>query len=945
MRSRRWLDRRWATGTLVLVVAIGLTAVTPATQVKAAPPGPSTGKSVDRALGNGLGRLVQESTGAKSRRLSGGPRVDPEALTIRDAQGRVLVDLTPQAGTDRSDFQRRAAAAGLQVQSVDADRGTLEGFVALDAVQSLATLPGTGTLVQALRPQVHTGTATSQGVALQKVDKAQDAGASGAGITIGALSDSYDTATSTVSGSPLTIHARNDVASGDLPGVGNPQNAQPVVVVEDYPNSSDDPTTDEGRGMLQIAHDVAPAAKLCFATAYTGLVGFADNVRRLADKSGPCGADVLVDDISYLDEPMYSDSVLSDAIDDVAADGVHYFSAAGNNGEQQAWTSRSHLVSLRTGLKGTNLDFSDVDPQLYSGGLQDVRPGSGVDVAQTLRVGADGATVDLQWDDPVDADGGRYGDPYFTATGAVTDDDPEPTFSFTPTADQRGKTVAFRTDAIPSGSTDLMLNVTAPDGTDLGTADSGTSPEVLATKLTQRGTYTITVSGYAGDTGDFTVDVRPQLAPSAITTDYNALFFDADGNFFGASADLNKLTGRPSEIAALSGLDETTNLQMVISRSGTGTVGATRLRAVMFGDGYFNEYLNPLAPAIFGHSEAKGATAVAAYDPFKPYLPEFYTSPGGNLPVFFDSDGRRYATLQRRKVPQVASADGGNTTFFGSDTKRDADSQPNFFGTSAAAPHAAAIAALALQQAGGPSSLTPSALRNRLQQSTFSHDLDPNSATGTVSGLTVSASGPQGSESDLVASAMHDTKFFRVSYTGKVPLRWIRFYGETASPTALGTSGSSTSAGIVFDPRRYSASPSFATHGYPFKVGPTAGGISASSVKAKYSLPAGTASGQYKHLQINFSKRLTKGQVVRFGVDRDLVVSGLGTSRDGNGADELGGATFLPSGVAQPKGLKFVARRTDGKTITGTMTNDLGAGYTALDGYGLIDAERALFGS
>lgn len=925
---------------MTVVVAVGFTALVPAARTEAAPVAP-TGKSVDRALGNGLGRLVQHSAGAKSRRIAPGPRLDADALTIRDAAGRVLVDLTPQAGVDRADYRRRATALGLQVSAVDSRRGTLEGFVALDAVQALAALSGTGTLAQAVQPQVHAGAVTSQGLALQQVDQVQQTGVKGAGITIGALSDSYDKASTDVGGNRLYDHAVDDVVSGDLPGPANPQDKQPVVVLEDGPADQGD-LYDEGRGMLQIAHDVAPAAKLCFATAYTGLVGFANNVRRLADKSGRCGADVLVDDITYLDEPMYSDSVLNDAIDDVAAKGVHYFSSAGNAGEQQAWYSRTHLVPLRSGLKGTNLDFSDVDPSLYSGGLQDMRAGSGVDVAQTLRVGSSGGTVDLQWDDPTDVDGATYGAPLFTGSGSITADDPFPELTFTATRSQVGKTVEFRTSAVPAGSTDLVLTVTAPDGTELGTADTSiSSPEVLGAKLTQAGTYTISVSAYSDGTGDFSVDVRPVVAASKVSTDYNALFFDDGGNFLFASADLNTLTGRPSEIAALSGFDETTDIQLVISRSGTGEVGATRLRTVLFGDAHLNEYADPLAPAIFGHPAAKGATAVAAYDPFQPYLPEYYTSPGGDLAVFFDSAGKRYAKLQRRLVPQIAAADGGNTTFFGTDTLRDADTNPNFFGTSAAAPHAAAIAALVLEKAGGPSSVKPAAMRTRLERSAYAHDLDPDKSAGSVSGLTVSASGSQGYESSLVASAMYDRRFFTVSYTGKVPLRWIRFYGETASPTALGTSGA-RSAGIVFDPRRFDGRPPFRNDGYPFRVGETSGGLKGSTVKAIYSLPAGTAKGQYRHLQVSFSKGITRGQTVRFGVDRDLVVSGLGTSREGNGADELGGATSLPSGEAQPEGMTFVARRADGKLITGVIVNLLGAGYSAVDGYGLVDAKRAV---
>lgn len=926
--------RRWATGGLAVVVALGLTTLTPATRTEAAPLAPTTGRSVDPTLGNGLGRLLAQAGPGAQRRLAGGLRIDQDALTIRDDRGRVLVDLTPQAGVDRAGFRRQATAAGLSVQSVDPDHGTLEGFVALDAVRSLAALPGTGTLAQAVRPVVSTGAATSQGVALQRADKVQAKGVNGAGVTIGALSDSYDTATTNGDGAELTVHAADDVRTGDLPGTGNAKYPTPVAVLEDSPDG-----TDEGRAMLQIAHDVAPAAKLCFATAFTGQVGFAQNIRRLADPTGPCRADVITDDVSYFAEPMFSDSPLSDAIDDVAKQGVQYFSSAGNSGEQQAWTSSARLLPV-SAAKGTDLDFSHVDPGLYSGGLQDMDPGAATDVATNLALGESGGLVDLQWDDPVDVDGATYASPRYTATGAITGAKPSATFSFTAAKADVGRTFQFRTDAIPSGSTDLVLTVTDPDGRSLGTADNGQSPEALTTTVRKAGTYRITVTGYDGATGDLTVDVRQQTRPSDVTTDYNVLLFQRNGAFVGSLSDLNTASGQPSEIGQLAGQS---SLQMVIAKAGKGAPTAKRLRVVLNGDIYFSEHSDPLAPAIFGHATAKGATAVAAYDPFRPYLPEYFTSPGGKLGIRFDSAGKPYAKTSTRQVPQLASADGGNTTFFSSDTTLDADRQPNFFGTSAAAPHAAGVAALTLQAAGGPRSLTPAALRARLQRSTFKHDLDPDRASGTSGGLTLTARGPQGSEGGLVQQSMTDPRFFTLSYTGKVALRSVKLYGETASPTALGAGKSTTSAGMVFDPRRFNASaPS--RGGYPFTVGATSKGVAKRTVTGVLTQPAGTYKGQYRHLTVKFSKHLKRGQTVKFGVDRDLVVSGYGASNSGNGADELGGATFLPSGKVTTKGLKFVATRTDGKTITGYVANAVRAGWSPLDGYGLLDAEQAVAG-
>ena len=73
----------------------------------------------------------------------------------------------------------------------------------------------------------------------------------------------------------------------------------------------------------------------------------------------------------------------------------------------------------------------------------------------------------------------------------------------------------------------------------------------------------------------------------------------------------------------------------------------------------------------------------------------------------------------------MAAMDGANTTFFvpGDDVGQDQDTFPNFFGTSAAAPHAAAIAALVLESHGGPGSVSPNAMRDILQRTAFQHDL------------------------------------------------------------------------------------------------------------------------------------------------------------------------------------------------------------------------------
>jgi len=92
-----------------------------------------------------------------------------------------------------------------------------------------------------------------------------------------------------------------------------------------------------------------------------------------------------------------------------------------------------------------------------------------------------------------------------------------------------------------------------------------------------------------------------------------------------------------------------------------------------------------------------------------PAVLERYSSEGGD-PILFDTGGNRLATPQVRNKPDFVAPDGVNNTILGATLAQsndavntniagcqDNESFPSFFGTSAAAPHAAAAAALMLQ--------------------------------------------------------------------------------------------------------------------------------------------------------------------------------------------------------------------------------------------------------
>ena len=249
-------------------------------------------------------------------------------------------------------------------------------------------------------PILNSGIVNSQGDVAHRANNARAAfSVNGAGVVIGVLSDSFNNQGG----------AAADVTSGDLPGPGNPNGFVTAVgfagsgdFVPDNINTF--AQGDEGRAMLQIVHDLAPGAQLYFATAFNSDTDFANNIRALAGISpapgtfGNKNANIIIDDVGYSSESGLHDGQnvasngniagIAQAVNDVAAAGVLYFSSAANSGNKVFGTSGAWEGDFVAGTK----------PAIIPG-TGSALVWSGTDVYNQLTSGA--PYIDMQWSDPI----------------------------------------------------------------------------------------------------------------------------------------------------------------------------------------------------------------------------------------------------------------------------------------------------------------------------------------------------------------------------------------------------------------------------------------------------------------------------------------------------------------------------------------------------------------
>jgi hypothetical protein len=297
----------------------------------------------------------------------------------------------------------KSALVGLGLQRASQYSNDVGGWLPVDQLDAATALTELHA-IRAAMPRTRSGAIQSQGDFAQNSDLVRTSNAlDGTGVTVGVISDSYDCYTQYAdNGVPaggnagyanngFNTTAAGDTTSGDLPASVN--------VLEDatcmnYGAPTQLPFGDEGRAMMQIIHDVAPGAGLAFYTAENSEADFANGIGKLAASvaSGGGGAKVIVDDVGYFDEPFFQDGEVAQAVNAVVAQGVAYFSSAGNNG---TLAYDNNAPSFATAGTGQNAGELLLNFNQGSGAASTVLP-----VSIPLLIPGEFVAIVAEWDQP-----------------------------------------------------------------------------------------------------------------------------------------------------------------------------------------------------------------------------------------------------------------------------------------------------------------------------------------------------------------------------------------------------------------------------------------------------------------------------------------------------------------------------------------------------------------
>jgi hypothetical protein len=412
-------------------------------------------------------------------------------------------------------------------------------------------------------------------------------------------------------------------------------------------------------GLLGVLPIYQPITSVGDVTSQADGVHEADRVRSELGIDGT-GLTIGIMSDSYDDLGGAADDITSDDLPDAGVKVLQDLNDGGSD-EGRAMAQLVHDLAPGADLAFSSVFFGEADFAQQIRDLADPTKGNADVLVDDISYFAEPFFQDGVISQAVDDVVTNEGVTYYSSAGNSADQSYEST-DFAATADSEEFFISQLHDFDPSAEVDTRQSITLPA---FGTA----------------------ILSFQWD--------DPFYTANDVDTDLDIFLLESGtDNFVAGSLDFNTITQTPIEIVAFQNPTDTP-LELDVAIALFEGPEPERIKYINFGDDIiFNEF-DTDSSTINGHHNAINAQAVAASPYFDPTNAEPFTSIGPST-IIFNPDGTRKTTPEVRQTPEITAVDGTNTTFFGQDIE--GDGFPNFFGTSAAAPHAAAISAL-IQQA------------------------------------------------------------------------------------------------------------------------------------------------------------------------------------------------------------------------------------------------------
>ena len=289
-----------------IVRAVALVAICHGPAVAWSAP-PAVLRSVDIARGVRVAGDEKLDWQLRALVAPGPARSHRPGLALRPAPGvqgplaHVFVRLESASATEIDELAR----AGLTIERASVEHRLVRGWLRTQDLRQLTALGAVRAIVPVRPGRLRIGSETTEGDAGAHGPQARATGFDGTGVTVGVISDGIDHIATSIGTGNAPVGTRVAIGSGCGAGSG-----------------------DEGTAIAEIVHDLAPGASLRFSEGLSDKLAFVDSVGCLVS----AGAEVIVDDIGFYDEPFFEDGMVAQAVRAAVQGGVSFVSAAGNDG-------------------------------------------------------------------------------------------------------------------------------------------------------------------------------------------------------------------------------------------------------------------------------------------------------------------------------------------------------------------------------------------------------------------------------------------------------------------------------------------------------------------------------------------------------------------------------------------------------------------------------------